>query len=147
MKPGLKILIVGLLAVAMLVVMMARRSEPPGRSQPPSGPATRPLPRLLDAGSTTCVPCQMMAPVLEDLKREYAGRLQVEFVDIVQDEDAGRKLGIIVMPTQIFYDPTGLERFRHTGFLSKEDILAKWKELGVDLSAPAPAPAMRSGGT
>jgi hypothetical protein len=38
-----------------------------------------------------------------------------------------------VIPTQIFYDASGKERFRHEGFISKEDILSKWKELGVDL--------------
>ncbi|MCX5682965.1 MAG: organomercurial lyase, partial [Planctomycetota bacterium] len=40
-----------------------------------------------------------------------------------------------------FFDASGKERFRHEGFFSKEDILAKWKELGVDLSAGAPAQA------
>jgi thioredoxin 1 len=36
-----------------------------------------------------------------------------------------------MIPTQIFFDAEGRELFRHTGFLAKEDILAKWKELGV----------------
>jgi thioredoxin 1 len=40
-----------------------------------------------------------------------------------------------MIPTQIFYDATGKELDRHTGFFGKEDILAKWKELGVDLAA------------
>jgi hypothetical protein len=53
-----------------------------------------------------------------------------------------KEYGIQVIPTQIFYDATGKERFRHEGFYSKEDILAKWKEFGVDLSDPsAAAPA------
>ncbi len=47
----------------------------------------------------------------------------------------GKQYGIRVMPTQVFFDATGKERFRHEGFISKDDILAKWKELGVDLSA------------
>jgi thioredoxin 1 len=38
-----------------------------------------------------------------------------------------------MIPTQIFYDASGEELFRHTGFFSKEYILAKWKELGVKL--------------
>jgi len=38
-----------------------------------------------------------------------------------------------MIPTQIFLDASGKELFRHTGFFGKEDILAKWKELGVDL--------------
>ena len=50
-----------------------------------------------------------------------------------QNPDAGKQYGIEVIPTQIFYDATGKELFRHIGFFAKEDILAKWKELGVEL--------------
>jgi thioredoxin 1 len=39
-----------------------------------------------------------------------------------------------MIPTQIFYDADGNELFRHEGFYAKEDILAKWAELGIDLS-------------
>jgi thioredoxin 1 len=42
-----------------------------------------------------------------------------------------------MIPTQIFYDATGTERFRHEGFIAKKDILAKWRELGVELKSPA----------
>jgi hypothetical protein len=45
---------------------------------------------------------------------------------------------ISVMPTQIFYDASGKELFRHEGFFSKEDILGKWKELGIELLGLAP---------
>ena len=75
----------------------------------------------------------MMAPILEELKKEYAGKLEVEFIDVWKNPDAGRQYGIEVIPTQIFYDTNGKELFRHIGFFAKEDILAKWKELGVDL--------------
>ncbi len=94
------------------------------------------LPRLVDLGSDTCIPCKMMMPVLDELKKEYAGRLSVEFYDVRKDPSVGAQYGIRVIPTQIFYDAAGNERFRHEGFFSKEDILAKWKELGVDLAAP-----------
>jgi len=92
------------------------------------------LPRLLDLGAGKCIPCKMMAPILEGLKQEYAGKMDVEFIDVWQNPDAGKPYGIEVIPTQIFYDAEGKERFRHVGFFGKEDILAKWKELGVDLS-------------
>jgi thioredoxin 1 len=94
----------------------------------------------MDLGSVTCIPCKMMAPILEQLKKEYAGRLQVTFIDVNKDGEAARKYGIRLIPTQIFFDASGKERFRHEGFMSREDILAKWKELGVDL-AKAEAPA------
>jgi thioredoxin 1 len=101
---------------------------------PASAPAeTKPLPRLVDLGAGKCIPCKMMAPILEELKKEYAGHLEVAFIDVWQNPDAGKAYNIEVIPTQIFYDAEGRELFRHTGFFAKEDILAKWKELGVEL--------------
>ncbi len=89
------------------------------------------LPRLVDLGADKCIPCKMMAPILEELKTEYAGRMDVEFIDVWKNPDAGKKYGIKLIPTQIFYAPDGTEQFRHEGFMGKEDILAKWKELGI----------------
>ncbi len=91
------------------------------------------LPRLLDLGADKCVPCKMMTPVLAELKNQYAGRMTVEFIDIWKNPDAGEKYGVEMIPTQIFFDAGGKELFRHTGFLGKEEILAKWKELGVPI--------------
>jgi thiol-disulfide isomerase/thioredoxin len=89
------------------------------------------LPKLLDLGADKCIPCKAMAPILEELKREYAGKFEVHFIDIWKNPDAGKKYEVQMIPTQIFFDVEGKERFRHTGFFGKEDILAKWKELGV----------------
>jgi thioredoxin 1 len=88
------------------------------------------LPRLVDLGAGKCIPCKMMAPILEELKKDYAGKLEVVFIDVWQNADEGSKYKIRVIPTQIFYSPEGRELFRHEGFYSREDILAKWKELG-----------------
>jgi thioredoxin 1 len=94
---------------------------------------SKPLPRLLDLGAGKCIPCKMMAPILEELKTEYAGRMEVVFVDVWEKPDAGEAYNIEMIPTQIFFDADGKELFRHTGFFAKADILAKWKELGVEL--------------
>jgi len=93
------------------------------------------LPALIDLGAGECIPCKLMAPILEELKQEYAGRFEVRFIDAWKDPDEAGKYGIKLIPTQIFHDASGKELFRHEGFFSKEDILSKWKELGVDLSA------------
>lgn len=102
------------------------------------------LPKLIDLGADKCIPCQMMAPVLEELKAEYAGRMEVQFIDVWKNPDAGKKYGIQMIPTQIFVDASGNELARHTGFLGKEDILAKWKELGIEFAAPQDASARSS---
>jgi len=91
------------------------------------------LPKLLDLGSTSCIPCQKMEPILAELKRDYGGKLDVEFIDIYADEASAAKYGVDVIPTQIFFGADGKELYRHIGFYAKEEILAKWAELGVEL--------------
>jgi len=92
------------------------------------------LPRLLDLGADKCIPCKMMAPLLEELKEEYAGKLQVDFIDVWKNPKAAKQYGIRVIPTQIFYDVDGNELQRHQGFMAKEDILAVFKEKGIEIS-------------
>ena len=108
------------------------------------------MPRLVDLGAGKCIPCKKMAPILEELKKEYAGRMEVEFIDVWKNPDAGKAYGVEMIPTQIFYDASGKELDRHTGFFVREDILAKWKELGVNLKPetrnPKPEGNQRSEG-
>jgi thioredoxin 1 len=92
------------------------------------------LPKLLDLGAGKCIPCKMMAPILDELREKYEGQLEVVFIDVWQNPDEAEKYAVDQIPTQIFFDAAGKERFRHTGFYSKQEILAKWKELGVDLA-------------
>lgn len=91
------------------------------------------LPRLVDLGATACQACKKLAPILDELQQEYEGVLVVEFLDVWKDPKAGKEYGIEQIPTQIFFAPDGAELFRHVGFISKEEILAKWAELGYDL--------------
>src|SRR4029079_10057859 len=94
------------------------------------------LPRLLDLGAGRCVPCKEMAPILEELREKYRDKLDVVFIDVWQDRDAASKYDVSTIPTQIFFDAKGKERFRHEGVFSREEILAKWRELGVELEEP-----------
>jgi thioredoxin 1 len=91
------------------------------------------LPRLLDLGAEKCIPCKMMAPILEELREEYAGRLQVDFIDVRKNPEASKQYSIRTIPTQIFYNLDGKELHRHTGFMGKEDILATFRKKGIDL--------------
>jgi thioredoxin 1 len=89
------------------------------------------LPKLLDLGADKCIPCKMMKPILEELKTEYTGKLDIEFIDVWENPKESEKYGINLIPTQIFYDPEGKEFQRHEGFISKEDILATFKQKGM----------------
>ena len=151
MNTTIKMIIVAALAVVVAgaVALKERKTSagsnpdaaPPAASAPGEGSgakgppvSTAKLPKLLDLGADKCIPCKMMAPILEGMKKEYAGRMNVEFIDVWKNPDAGKHYGIEMIPTQIFYDANDKELFRHTGFFGKEDILGKWKELGVDVS-------------
>jgi thioredoxin 1 len=152
-----------ILALAVVGVLIAKNAEikqgaenTPPASLTPSAVKTgdthavaleattqgKPMPRMVDLGAGKCIPCKMMAPILEDLKKTYVGKLDIQFIDVWENPDAGKKYGIAIIPTQIFYDAQGKELFRHEGFFSKDDILTKWKEFGVDLTGAAALPGV-----
>lgn len=119
-KQTKKWMVLGLIVLASLSLPMMAAAEQ-GK-----------LPLLLDLGADKCVPCKMMAPILEKMEHDYAGRMEVRFIDVWKKSDAAKPYGIRVIPTQIFYGSDGKELFRHQGFYGKEEILAKWKELGYE---------------
>jgi len=91
------------------------------------------LPKLLDLGASKCVPCKMMAPILDEMKETFSEQLEVVFVDVWKNQGAGKEYEIRVIPTQIFFDSDGKELFRHEGFYAREDMISKWQELGIVL--------------
>ena len=147
MKNLINIAIVAAVVVAAGIVFALKKTQnEPSASAPAAAaesgaadvgaPQSAALPRLVDLGADKCIPCKMMAPILDELKTTYAGQFEVEFIDVWKNPDAGKPYGIRSIPTQIFIDASGKELFRHEGFFPKEDILAKWKELGVELKTP-----------
>ncbi len=128
----------GLTAVILMLVLVgcSQESEEATKRTIPvaAGPHTG-VPKLIDLGATQCIPCKKMAPILEELDVQYTGVLDVEFVDVSQPEnkEIAKSYGIEDIPTQVFLDPEGNELWRHVGFISKADILAKWSEFGYHL--------------
>jgi thioredoxin 1 len=97
----------------------------------PSAPDSLKLPRVVDLGADKCIPCKQLAPILAELKKEYDGRVIVEFIDVWKNRAAGEPYKIRIIPTQVFFDREGKEVWRHEGFLPKADFIAKFAELGV----------------
>lgn len=132
--------IAGLGFIAVLALYGALRTLFPG---PGPGPGTGPsVPQpaavaapgkvtMIELGSAACIPCQMMAPIIAELKKEYAGRADILSIDVRQYPDTVVKYGIRAIPTQIFFDASGREVQRHTGFMDKERIVAVLTLLGV----------------
>ena len=134
--------VIGLIVLVGLVFALKRGGDSTGpgtashSGDTSTGAVSGELPRLIEIGSVTCIPCKMMKPILDELRQEYAGRLQVDFIDSQIDREAAMEYRIRVIPTQVFLSAEGNELFRHEGFFPKEEILAKWRELGVDLNSP-----------
>lgn len=129
MKHGwLRVLIAAVLVIACVGVYASAAKKPAPKS------AAKPLPRLVDVGSDSCLPCKMMEPMLQELAKEYKGRLKVESVNATKKPEVEKKYKIRTYPTQIFFNAAGKELYRHEGFYTKAKILAKFKSLGIKLS-------------
>jgi thioredoxin 1 len=146
MKPIHGWMRMGCVAALGLLGTMGCKPNAAPESTVPDEAVTAPsgLPRLVCLGAGQCIPCKAMEPVREALKADYAGRLQVEFLDVWQHPDLAEQYGVETIPTTIFVDPAGQERHREVGAMTKEDILAKWTELGVELGEAAPEPSPES---
>ena len=125
--------------IALLLVSLALITVVPAlarKAPKPAPPAA--LPRLVDLGAGKCIPCKRMAPILEALKVDYAGTVNVQFIDVWKDPQAGTPYKIRLIPTQVFFDRTGRERFRHEGFFGRAEIEQIFKDsLGVALRPAA----------
>ena len=85
---------------------------------------------LVDFGSTGCVPCDMMAPILETLREKYKDKVNVLFIHVGEEPILASRYGVQSIPIQIFFDKTGKEFFRHVGFFPQDQIETKISEMG-----------------
>jgi len=117
-------------AILLLSLTLPAAAGAPAGAVPPAVPAPG-LVTMVDLGANRCIPCKLMAPILQELKTEYEGRAAIVFLDVWEDTSLTERFGIRLIPTQIFYDATGRETERHEGFLDKDAIVDKLARLGV----------------
>jgi thioredoxin 1 len=86
---------------------------------------------MLELGSVGCIPCEQMRPVMDQLSRNYKGRLDVIFVDVRKDGSVARKFSVYGIPTQVFLDKNGREFHRHIGYYPYEHIVPVLKKAGI----------------
>lgn len=60
-------------------------------------------PVMVDFYADWCGPCKMMAPVVEELEQEYAGRIKVGKVNVDDDPEIAEKYNVMSIPTFIFF--------------------------------------------
>jgi thioredoxin 1 len=65
------------------------------------------LPAIIDFYADWCQPCKMVAPVLEDLAREYAGQIMIYKVNTEEEQELASVFGIQSIPTLLFIPKEG----------------------------------------
>ncbi len=88
-------------------------------------------PSMVDFGSTGCRPCEMMAPILKTLEKKYEGKANILFIHVREQQVLAARYGVRGIPLQVFFDATGKEVFRHTGFYPQAEIEKRLENLGA----------------
>jgi thioredoxin 1 len=101
------------------------------RDNPVDRARTSGKPTLIEFGATGCVPCDMMQPILDKLRKTYTDLLNVVFVHVGQEKVLAARFGIRSIPVQVFYDPNGNEVFRHEGFFAEVEVNKILAKMGV----------------
>jgi thioredoxin 1 len=137
MKKRVKTIALGILALMGLIgVFWSQFSQTPleatfiesrvSEEIPVKGMAT-----MVDLGANECIPCKMMVPVMEKVKKKYKGKAAIIFIDVWKDKAPAKRFGIRAIPTQIFFDKEGKEIYRHEGFMSEAEIDRVFSKMGV----------------
>lgn len=123
---------VGLIVLIAVGIFIYKNRTSPQESVEPNQQLDQNLPTLLELSSTTCPPCREMVPILDELKKEYDGRVNIKIIDIDEHPEEAQKYSIRVIPTQILLDADGKEVGRHEGFIPKEELINAIEEkMGV----------------
>ena len=116
-----------IISIFVLVVVASPSFSAEIKNVPVKGMVT-----MVDLGATSCIPCKMMAPILQKLEKRYAGKAAIVFLDVWVDPKPAQSFGIRIIPTQIFFNKKGEEAYRHEGFMSEEAIVTVLQKLGVN---------------
>ncbi len=130
---------IGLLSCVVILMIGLGFSLSAGQSSSIPDVPAKDMVTMVDLGAKKCIPCKMMASIVESLEKEYKGKAAIIFIDVWETSGQHARFGINKIPTQIFYDKTGKEVYRHEGFLSKNSIVAELEKLGVKSGNPGEA--------
>jgi thioredoxin 1 len=80
-------------------------------------------PVLVDYWAEWCGPCKMIAPILDDVAKEYSGKLKVAKLNIDENQETPAKYGIRGIPTLMLFKGGNIEATK-VGALSKSQLTA-----------------------
>ena len=78
--------------------------------------------KLLDFWAPWCGPCHVMAPVLEEIKKELAGKVELEEINVDENPQKASEYGVMSIPTYVI-EKDGKEVGRKIGVTSKAELL------------------------
>lgn len=81
------------------------------------------IPTLVDFWAEWCGPCKMIAPILDDVAKEYAGKLKVAKLNIDENPKTPGDFGIRGIPTLLLFKNGAVEA-QKVGALSKSQLTA-----------------------
>lgn len=84
------------------------------------------VPVVVDFWAEWCGPCKMVAPILDEIAQEQAGKLSVAKLNIDENQDVTRRFGVMSIPTMIVFKD-GQEVARVVGAKGKAQLLDDFK--------------------
>jgi thioredoxin 1 len=118
--------------VGLVLLFCALQAGAEATKEGPAMVPVKDMVTMVDLGAKKCIPCKMMAPILEKLEKDYRGKAAIVFIDVFEDRSQVERFGIRAIPTQIFFDKTGKEVYRHVGFMAEDAIVKQLEKMGVN---------------